>query len=220
MLEFAEDHEEFRQVDIRTLPGIDPTVAKSSMMALAFEALRQEGVIRFARQDGNNKFFRLTRQAMNGAVTAMPPRKKEDRPPAIDLTVWGIADTELLGIVDDLADENGWTTNLDVRLQLGEDVEGERRSGVGPRIGWMRRYGWLERDATDKRRYRLTAIGHAILDNPELSRTFEAALEKLNPAQRLRLTREISQAGSNSPDEIKAALRREWQRNLQRPRGR
>jgi hypothetical protein len=59
ILVYAEDHDEFRQVDIRTATG----ESNSGIMTLAFERLRQDGVIRFARQDGNNKWFRLTRQA-------------------------------------------------------------------------------------------------------------------------------------------------------------
>lgn len=58
VLRYAKDHEEFRQVDIRAITG-----EGSSPMALAFERMRQEGVIRFARQEGNNKWFRLTREA-------------------------------------------------------------------------------------------------------------------------------------------------------------
>lgn len=139
--------------------------------------------------------------------------RKTFKQSALDLTVWGISDTELLAIVDDLADENGWTTNLNVRVQLGEDVETVKHSGVGSRMAWMRRYGWLERSDTGE--HRLTAMGHAILDNPSLSKTVEAALSKLNPAQRVRLTREISEGGAGAAPEIQAALRREWQRNLQ-----
>jgi hypothetical protein len=141
-------------------------------------------------------------------------KRKTFRQSALDLTVWGISDTELLAIVDDLADENGWTTNLDVRSQLGEDIETVKHSGVGSRMAWMRRYGWLERN--DSGHHRLTAMGHAILDNPNLSKAVEQALGKLNPAQRVRLTREISEGGTHAPPEIQAALRREWQRNIQR----
>ncbi|HEY1437400.1 MAG TPA: hypothetical protein VGG82_07845 [Casimicrobiaceae bacterium] len=53
--EFAKDHDEFRQVDIRTV--IDVT---SGTTAMAFEQLRQAGTIRLARKDGNNKWYRLT----------------------------------------------------------------------------------------------------------------------------------------------------------------
>jgi hypothetical protein len=60
---YAEDREEFRQVDIRgTLTG---ALAHSSKMATAFEQLRQANVIRLARQEGNQKFFRLTRETLN-----------------------------------------------------------------------------------------------------------------------------------------------------------
>jgi predicted transcriptional regulator len=55
---FAADHDEFRQVDIRgTTSG---PMSNSSKMATAFEQLRQDGVIRLARKDGNQKWFRLT----------------------------------------------------------------------------------------------------------------------------------------------------------------
>ena len=119
----------------------------------------------------------------------------------LDASIWGISDTELLAIVDDLADENGWTTTLAVRLQLGEDPEAVgHRTGIGGRLAWMVRYGWLERHADRKRSdWRLTAMGHAMLDNPDLSRAVESALAKLNPAQRIRLAREIGEAGSGQP---------------------
>jgi hypothetical protein len=58
--DFAKDHDEFRQVDIRsTVEGISSSVA-----ATAFETLRQRNVIRLARKDGNNKFYRLTAEAL------------------------------------------------------------------------------------------------------------------------------------------------------------
>jgi hypothetical protein len=148
----------------------------------------------------------------------------------VDASLFGISDSELLGIVDDLADENGWTTTMAMRVQLGEDpwipALGEHRSGVGIRLGWLRRYGWLEKgerekiDSEDERgwrwsqSWRLTAMGHALLDSPDLSRAVENALSKLNPAQRLRLTRELGDAGSATAPEIRNALRRQWQRSM------
>jgi hypothetical protein len=60
ILDYARDHEEFRQVEIRSLM---PSLG-SGAMAIAFEQLRQDGVIRFARKDGNSKVFRLTNQAV------------------------------------------------------------------------------------------------------------------------------------------------------------
>ena len=144
-------------------------------------------------------------------------RRNGGEPPRIDVTLWGISDSELLAVVDDLADENGWTHTIDVRLQLGEKPEERHgRSGVGPRLSWLKRYGWLEQHADDHSQWRLTAMGHALLDDPELTRSVENALEKLNPAQRLRLTRELGEFGAHTAPEIKTALRRQWQRALGR----
>lgn len=133
----------------------------------------------------------------------------------LDATIWGLGDTEMLAVVDDLADENGWTTTLDVRMQLGENIETVKHSGISIRLGWMKRYGWLER-SPETGMWRLTAMGHAILDNPSLSRAVEGALDKLNPAQRVRLAREIGESGHNAPAEVRAALRRQWQRSMGR----
>jgi hypothetical protein len=60
---YARDHDEFAQVDIRAFAGDAVTGGGSGIMTLAFERLRQEGTIRFARQEGNRKMFRLTREA-------------------------------------------------------------------------------------------------------------------------------------------------------------
>jgi hypothetical protein len=63
-LEIAADNEEFRQIDVRTALG--GSAGKSSTMSLAFERMRQENIIRFARQDGIQKYFRLTREQIGG----------------------------------------------------------------------------------------------------------------------------------------------------------
>ena len=146
----------------------------------------------------------------------MASNKPPDEP--VDLSLWGISDTEMLAIVDDLADENGWTATLDVRLQVGENIERVgARSGAGSRLAWMRRYGWLEKDPDSRpsqMRWRLTAMGHAILDGGELTKAMQNALDKLNPAQRVQLTRAVARDGASSPDEVRQALRREWRRSL------
>lgn len=144
------------------------------------------------------------------------PRSGSDGPEPIDVSIWGISDTELLAIVNDLADENGWAHTYAVRVQIGEDPEqAKHRSGVGVRLAWMKRYGWLEKgERSDE--WRLTAMGHQILENPGLSRAVETAMGKLNPAQRLRLTRQLAEEGHEAPMEIKSALRRQWMRSLGR----
>jgi len=140
----------------------------------------------------------------------------------IDLTLFGaVSDMELLAIVDDVADdEDGWARTLEVRLQLGEPMDKGYRSGVGPRLAWMVRYGWLERDILtrnkpgNERRWRLTPIGQTLLDNPKLTKALETALSKMNPAQRLVLTKELAEGAGGGAIEIKDALRRQWTRSL------
>lgn len=144
----------------------------------------------------------------------MSRKRNADLEP-LDLTLWGISDTEVLAIVDDVRDDEGWSRTYDVRLQMGENPEETgRRSGVPPRLSWLKRYGWLERH--DDGRWRLTPMGHAILDSPDLTRTVENALAKLNPAQRVRLTRELAEGANNGQLEVRTALRRQWQRSLGR----
>jgi hypothetical protein len=145
----------------------------------------------------------------------MSAGRRNGRGPAIDLTIWGISDPEILGIVDDQKDPDGWTHTIDVRLALGENVEeAGHRSGVGPKLAWLRRYEWLEQHPDDRSRWRLTPIGHSILDHPDLTRAVERALESMNPAQRVRLTRELAEAGAPAP--IRTALRRQWTRSFGR----
>jgi len=140
----------------------------------------------------------------------------------VDLSLWGISDFELLAIVDDMANEDGWAMTQDIRIQLGESMDKGYRSGVGPRLSWMVRYGWLERNVLtakkpgNQRQWRLTAVGEALLDNPKLSAAFERTFKGLNLAQRLALTRELGEGAGNAADEIRTALRRQWTRSLGR----
>jgi hypothetical protein len=64
---YAADHEEFRQVDLRAAYSQLPSggTMTSGMSALAFEELRQRNVLRVSRIEGNSKFYRLTREALN-----------------------------------------------------------------------------------------------------------------------------------------------------------
>lgn len=65
---YADEHEEFRQVDIRAAMGqwADGGKITSSSTATAFEALRQEpnNFLRIGRVEGNSKYYRLTREAV------------------------------------------------------------------------------------------------------------------------------------------------------------
>ena len=127
----------------------------------------------------------------------------------VDLTLLGISDTELLAIVNDQQNADGWTETKDVRLTLGESLD-IKRSGVGSRLAWMRRYGWLEQSHERRDLHRLTPAGARMIDRPDLTKTTYKILDGMNDAQRLALTREVAEHGSD----IKTALRRQWTRSL------
>lgn len=58
ILTLAANQDEFTQTQVRAVTGLS-----SGVSSLAFEQLRQAGVVRLARQDGNQKIYRLTREA-------------------------------------------------------------------------------------------------------------------------------------------------------------
>ena len=94
-----------------------------------------------------------------------------------DLSNWGASDSEVLGIVNDVCNEgDGWASTYDVRVRFGEHPEETgHRTGVPSRLAWLRRYGWLERG--DEGGWRLTEIGLAILERPDLPKTVADRLE-------------------------------------------
>jgi hypothetical protein len=146
----------------------------------------------------------------------MSARNGNGRGRGIDASIWGISDTELLARVDDVAraSEDGWASALDVRLALGENVDRVKHSGVGQRLAWSVRYGWLERHP-DERLWRLTQDGKDLLGG-ELTDTFERAFGRLTTAQRVQLTRELGEVGQGSSPALRSALRRQWARSLGR----
>jgi len=150
-------------------------------------------------------------------------RRNDNQPSNIDLSLFGeFNDRDLLGIIDDLADDDGWARTIDIRIQIGERIEKGYRSGVGPKLGWFVRYGWVERNIITARRpgnereWRLTAIGRALLENPKFQAAFERTFKSLNPAQRLMLTKELAEAADAGAQEVRTALRRQWARSLGR----
>lgn len=129
-----------------------------------------------------------------------------------DLSNWGVTDSEVLAIVDDLAREgDGWATTYDVRVRFGEHPEETgHRTGVPSRLSWLRRYGWLERNPDDGR-WGLTEVGDAILERPRLPKSVDDRLDGLNLAQQITLTRRLADAGVEAPQAVQAAIRRQWQ---------
>jgi hypothetical protein len=138
---------------------------------------------------------------------------------AADLKLASFSDREVLHLLHDLADHEGWVDldHLVQRVNLSRNgmSEEEHRKHVrrclGIRLGWIRRLTMtVERDKGGKGRWRLTVSGEEVV-KAKLTRDFEAKLEGLGDFMALpaleAMTRRYARA------DVKAAnlMRRQWQ---------
>ena len=166
----------------------DPPTSSSGALATAFERLRERNVIRLVRQDGNAKFFRLTREAIHRRAVFMTAGRRNGR---IDLTLLGISDTELLALVDDLADENGWTPHhRRAPATRREPRERRRRTPIGrrpaPVVDEALRLARAARSTTARCAADRDGARDPRQPRPRQGRPRPPS-PKLNPAQRLKL---------------------------------
>jgi len=75
-------------------------------------------------------------------------------------SLYDFRDLDLMLKLADEGDEEGWVETRALASALGVD-EGERIGGVGGRLGWMRRFGMVERDAQTGL-WRLSAGGERV----------------------------------------------------------
>jgi hypothetical protein len=135
-------------------------------------------------------------------------------------------DRELLHILDDAADEDGWATSHDLHEKLRiaapdditTDVDRDRyaRHCIATRYSWMVRYGWCDRDR-EMVRWRVNDAGRALMDG-SLSSDFEAMLRSLKPGDRVLVMRELGKGYRQTGTPAQAMLRREWQHQSHRRR--
>jgi hypothetical protein len=117
------------------------------------------------------------------------------------------SDRELLALVRDLQDEEGWTSTESLLNRLKLDHENPAQC-VATRMGWMGRYGAVEK--SDKGgKYRLSPIGEVMVSG-KLTKTTEKVLDGIKPDQMLLVTRWLGERQRNSEDTAKSLIRREW----------
>jgi hypothetical protein len=141
------------------------------------------------------------------------------------LTIKDMSDREVLLVVHDLADSEGWVNALDVADRLGMRHD-RRRATAASRLAWLRRYGAVEREflwdenqnpILNRRgehrmgqRWRLTPIGEAIATGT-LRRAQERAIEDLDDSQFLMITRALAGRVNGSDDvTVQKLAQREW----------
>lgn len=121
------------------------------------------------------------------------------------------ADPELLAIITDVADAEGYAESTDIAAQVGIEARHANRC-VGSRFAWMRRWGWVERHP-DRSAWRLTETGHALISG-RVTRTVQRMLDRLSEGDRVRVTRELARmvrSGGNAATQqmVKREFRRE-----------
>jgi hypothetical protein len=139
------------------------------------------------------------------------------------LTLLDFSDRELLLIVYDVRDPEGWSSARDVaRINLDHP---EPHRPVASRLSWMRRYGAVEREfMRDEhgnpmrtpngklrftQRWRLTDRGMALAQG-KLSDTDRQALDRFTDDQLLVVTRWLTERQRESDLVAGALVRREW----------
>jgi len=140
--------------------------------------------------------------------------------PVDRLTIDDYSDRELLLIMEDVADEDGWASADDVadRLDLS------KRAIASSRLSWLKRFGAVEREherddsgslryhrdgkAMYTQRWRMTKSGRA-LAHGQLRKKDEAALGTMGDEQMLLVTRWLSQRTVDEGTTSKL-VQREW----------
>ena len=140
------------------------------------------------------------------------------------LKLMEFSDRELLLILNDVADHEGYASAVEVAAKLHLDHPRPHQC-VSVRFSWLARYGALEREhmrdehgnlmwtgrglPRHTQRWRMTAMGRAMAVGA-LTKTQEAQLGRIGDDRMLMLTRYLSQR-ARSADPVAAKLvEREW----------
>lgn len=119
-------------------------------------------------------------------------------------------DAELLAIVNDMADGDGWSTSEAIAAQIGIDAKHARQC-VGSRLSWLRRWGYVERHP-EIPAWQVSPLGNALLGG-KLTKTARGIIERMNDADRVLFTRLLAST-SRAAGASSKAYEREWKREM------
>ena len=136
------------------------------------------------------------------------------------LRLFDLSDRELISIVDDVRGEDGWSARTDVAAAIFPFVRSAPETDrakhaercVAIRLGWMRRFGVLERnpdDGSTLSRWRLTEDGRA-LRMGTLTRGLATTLHGLNEFALMAAMGALSERYLEAGDVPANMMRREW----------
>lgn len=116
------------------------------------------------------------------------------------------SDRELLSILAEISDEEGWATTAEVADAVDLDTR-HPNNCVGVRFAWLRKFGALERNSRGK--WRMTTLGYALMSG-ELNSAQERILETLDNTQMLSLMRRVSRRWMVLDQTSSTLVKREW----------
>lgn len=130
------------------------------------------------------------------------------------LRIVDFSDRELLHILNDLANQDGWADSREIAEELGIEHRNPAQC-VGQRLSWLAKHGCVEKHKDEKHMWSLTEFGEAIMHG-KLSKAAEKQLEGMDAAQLLLATRLVTRAyqglaaDTNGGGSAAWLLRREW----------
>jgi hypothetical protein len=125
------------------------------------------------------------------------------------LRIEDFSDVELLALVNDHADSDGYVKTEEMVLIVGLDVENARQC-VGSRFSWLARYGAMEKNPDEVGSWRLSAVGLAMVKG-NLSASEKRTLENLADEKLLSLARGVTNRYRSTGATGAQLMRREWQ---------
>ena len=139
----------------------------------------------------------------------------------VHLDLYAFSDEELLALVKDNLDGDGWVSSRELADAIGLDPESaERNYVVGQRLSWMVRYGVVAKNSeppVHPARWTLTGRGIVILE-ATFTKGFEEELKKLKGDHVWRLARAVSERYSSADEASANMVRRSFQRAQRRRR--
>jgi hypothetical protein len=119
------------------------------------------------------------------------------------------SDRELLSILLDVSDDDGWATSAEVAEAIrGLDAKHPAQN-VGIRFGWLRRFGVVEYDRIEHR-WRMTPAGLTVIGR-KLSDREEQALGRFGDDALVQVIRHCTSTYRRSHYATANLARREWQ---------
>lgn len=137
---------------------------------------------------------------------------------AADLKLESFSDRELLHILNDLADKEGWVESEHMISRLGLSPNGKTeeahakhvRQCIGVRLGWIRRLSaTVERDPKVSGRWRLTVAGHEVV-RARLTTGLRTSLEGIGDFTALPAIEALARKYTGTDPHAANLMRRQW----------